>query len=242
MDNKGIGVFDSGVGGISVLLEMQKRFPGETFYYYGDNYNAPYGEKGKRELITLGVACIEKLLNYNVKAIVVACNTLSVNALKELKGYSPVPLYGVFPPLEKALINDEKTILLCTSATAIYYNGIKNKNLVVCPCKTLVKQIENYKNILDVNLTTDVPLHYKNDFDTVILGCTHYLFLKNKIFDHLKPRKIISGNEFTIDYMQKHQLLREKYDKNIKSGVFFVGDTARANEEFYNKVVKYCLL
>ena len=239
MDNKGIGVFDSGVGGISVLLDMQKRFPNEIFYYYGDNINAPYGEKSRDDLIKLALVGISKLLEYSVKAIVVACNTLSVNVLGEIKKYSPVPIYGVFPPLERCLINNERTLLLCTTATANFYKDLRCKNVIINPCKTLVKQIELSKDISNVTLTTDVPFYYKDQFKTVILGCTHYLFLKNKIFDYLKPQKIISGNEYTVDYMQKEGVLSKKELNYAKKQVFFVGNTALLNKEFYIKVAKH---
>ncbi len=239
MDNRGIGVFDSGVGGISVLIEMQKRFPNETFYYYGDNFNAPYGEKGIEDIKCLSFNGIAKLLMYNIKALVVACNTLSVNLLKDIKDFSPVPVFGVFPPIERCILQNQRTLLLCTTATANYYKGIKNDNVFINPCKTLAWQIERAKTLSEIDLTTDVPKTYKNHFDTVILGCTHYVFLKNKIFDHLKPRSVISGNDFTIDFMQKSGVFNKKWAKNTKRQVFFIGDTAQINKDFFLNVVNY---
>ena len=101
MCNDYIGVMDSGVGGLSVLKRLVEVMPNQAFLYFGDNQNAPYGNKSKRELLRLVTSNIIYLLSYNVKAIVVACNTLSMGLMTEIKEFSPVPVFFVFPPFVK---------------------------------------------------------------------------------------------------------------------------------------------
>ena len=90
-----IAVIDSGIGGISLLSDLIKNFPNEKFLYLGDNNNAPYGEKSKHELIALTMKNIDYVKSFGIKAIVFACNTISVNILLNTMEYSNLPVYGM---------------------------------------------------------------------------------------------------------------------------------------------------
>ena len=182
-----IAVIDSGIGGISVLKELVKNFPTERFLYFGDNFNAPYGNKGRKELLSLTLSNLNIILRYNVKAIVLACNTLSVNVLGELMNFSPVQVFGTFPPVENFLIKGKRGLLLATERTAEKYRGIRNLHSV--GLKKLVIDIEkNAFNLTDLNFEKHLFdsvgdfVDKKGFYDVVILGCTHYVFIKNKIF------------------------------------------------------------
>ena len=133
MRNDFIAVIDSGIGGISVLNTLTKNLEGERFLYFGDNDNAPYGNKSKRELLSLTMRNIDYVKSFGVKAIVLACNTLSVNLIDEVKNYSGVAVFGIFPPIESLVMSGGETLLLATVRTAERYVGIKGVHSVGLP-------------------------------------------------------------------------------------------------------------
>lgn len=236
MNNGYIAVLDSGIGGISLLKELEKIMPNERYLYFGDNLNAPYGSKNIKTLKTLTEKNIDLIKRYNVKVIALGCNTLSVNLLREIEDYSSVKTFGVFPPVEGAIING-KTLLLATERTAEKYQAIPN--LITIGLKHLAIDIETNAFCLD-KICFSKHLYNKDlaprDLrlcQTVILGCTHYNFIKNKIFDHLKPQKIISGEIFTARQV-KFYLENQKSLVNYKRNeVLFVGESAKFNKLFY---------
>ena len=108
--NLPIGVFDSGIGGLNVLNRLAKKFKSENFIYLGDNKNAPYGNKTLNEIKELTVSSIDKLLSYNVKAVVIACNTVSTNLYGYLKTKYDIPIIPTVPPVTVA----KTAVLACT--------------------------------------------------------------------------------------------------------------------------------
>ena len=239
MNSEYIAVIDSGIGGISVLKSLIKEFPDEQFLYYGDNDNSPYGEKSTRELLSITIKNIDYLMRYKLKALVLGCNTLSTNLLSEIKEYSSVPTFGIFPPVESCILSGNKTLLLATSKTVERYKELKG--ITVVGLKNLAKDIENHVT----NLSLIDPIkHIYNDaneknlikpfaFNTIILGCTHYVFVKNKISDHFRPQKIISGDYFLIKNLKKFLSSRKSSVKNKGFKVLFVGKNAKNNQKFY---------
>ena len=269
--NKGyIAVIDSGIGGLSLLYELVKIMPNERYIYFGDNDNAPYGSKTKRELLSLTIENIRKLIPFNLKAIVLACNTLSVSILEELKYYFPsIKFFGVFPPTEIATLRKRKTLLLCTPNTAKIY---KNDNyLTVVPLENLAKDIEN--NVCDLE-KVDLRLHLteavlkiqdksaREDlttfgnglttkklkiifdhrieyFEAVILGCTHYFFIKNKIFNHFQPQLIIRGETFTARKVKKELQHQKTLEKTKRFNVLFFGKNASLNSKIFYSITDF---
>ncbi len=238
MNRAYIAVLDSGVGGLSVLTELIKKFPNRQFLYLGDNGNAPYGRKSRRELLSLAIKNVNVLKEYNVEAIVLGCNTLSVNLISDIKDYSGLPVFGVFPPVEKYLSEGKKVLLLATERTAEKYRGVKNLHTV--GLKNLVKDIENNLfNLSAVNFEKNLLesvgefVDKKGYYDTVILGCTHYVFLKNKISDHFCPKNLTSGNIFAVEKLKKYLLNKKSLVNYSGFELKFVGKWAKTNEKFY---------
>lgn len=250
MDNRFIAVMDSGIGGISVLNDLIKVLPNERFLYFSDSLNVPYGNKSKRELLNLTLRNIEYVKSFGVKAIVLACNTLSLSVLGDIRICIRMPIFGVFPPVESSLLAGEKAVLFATNLTAKYYSKIKG--LRVVGLGNLANEIElhkfdfgNYKfldcilkdiNFAEKRLTLkDFDTKNNHYFDTIILGCTHYVFVENEIIDHFQPQKIISGNHFSVkmvkNFFQTHKTL-----VNYKGfDLLFVGDSAKMNRLFFEK-------
>lgn len=238
MINSFIALLDSGIGGISVLSELVKKFPNERFLYFGDNFNAPYGNKSKQELLSLTLKNLNYIFKYNVKVLVLACNTLSVNLLGKLQKICPTEIIGTFPPVERFLVKGEKVLLLSTEKTAENYQGIKNLDVVgfknlVCDIEKNAFNLEklNFENHIDYHAHNII--HKKGYYDTVILGCTHYLFIKNKIFNHFCPQKISSGNDFVVSRLEKF-LSKQKTQVNYyQNEPLFIGDCSKFNHNFY---------
>ncbi|GAV21642.1 glutamate racemase [Carboxydothermus pertinax] len=199
MDNAslGIGIFDSGVGGVTVLKELINLLPRENFYYLGDTAHVPYGSKSKEELLVLGEAIIRFFLKLGVKMVVFACNTSSALTLPILKEKYPVLMEGMIEPLRKNLSSIAKVGVLATKATV--ESGLYEKKLLesnkfqkvqMMACPLYVPLIE--KGIItgpEVEAATREylePLIADGLFD-IILGCTHYPFL-GKTINKLYPK------------------------------------------------------
>lgn len=239
MNESFIAVLDSGIGGMTVLNELIKIMPNEKYLYLGDNKNAPYGNKSLEEMWELTKFNLDLLSSYKLKCLVIGCNTLSVNLMDEIKNYVKVPTFGVFPPVGECK-PDERTLLLSTVKTAKAFKH--EKNFHVLGLKNLVVDIE--KNLLDINII-DISVNLlksdgffvdeKGYYDTVILGCTHYCFIKNKIFNHFCPKKIISGNTFTAKKVKEYLNANKLLVKHKRFDVEFIGESADINQFFYVK-------
>ncbi|MFH1824331.1 MAG: glutamate racemase [Candidatus Firestonebacteria bacterium] len=213
--NNPIGVFDSGLGGLTVLRGIIKFLPYEDIIYFGDTKHLPYGSKSKETVTRLATLNIEFLLRKNVKIVVIACNTTSALSLKTLQKIFRVPIIGVIEPGSKAA--KEKTLLkrvgvIGTTATIqslSYLKVIKkmDKSITVYgkSCPLFVPLVEEgYFNGKIPSLVAEKYLSYFKDknIDTLILGCTHYPFLKNVIKKVIKVKLIDSGT-FTAQTVVK---------------------------------------
>lgn len=198
-DNRPIGVLDSGLGGISVLRELVKLMPGEDFIYYGDSANAPYGTRTPEEVIDLTKKDVEFLLERGAKAIVVACNTATSVAIKELRAaYEEVlPVIGIEPALKPAVKAKEhsKVVVMATPMTLSQtkFNSMMHiyeddANIIKMPCPGLVEYIESGVldgPVLDAYLEKQFAPYDKAEIDAVVLGCTHYPLIREVIQKHL---------------------------------------------------------
>lgn len=191
-----IGVFDSGVGGISVLKRLQEAMPHENFYYYGDSHYNPYGSKTQEEIIARAKTIVDHLLAKNCKAIVIACNTATSAAAHTIRNlYPTVPVIGIEPALKLALeMHPEgRVLVLATPATLSLEKfhtlesalGITaNKDQVIhLACAGLASRIE--KGELDqpdlVHMLEKLLEPYVGKVTSVVLGCTHYPFIEQYI-------------------------------------------------------------
>lgn len=188
--NDPIGVFDSGVGGLSVLRAMREQMPDESMIYFGDQGHVPYGPRSMEEIQKFSEGITRFLLEQNSKLIVVACNTASAAALKYLRGRFPdVPFVGMEPAVKPAAETTKtgRVGVLATPATfqsALYASVVERFGAGVeffqDTCPGLVGQIE--KGELEVYATRAIlenallPM-LKQNIDTVVLGCTHYPFV-----------------------------------------------------------------
>ena len=185
--NNAIGVFDSGVGGLTVAREIMRQLPNETIYYFGDVKNCPYGDKTKEEIIKNTDRAVKFLIDKGVKLVVLACNTATAAALDYLQNKYEVPIIGVVQPGARRAIQateNNKVLVLGTKFTAnskVYDIEIENINSDIIvfdkACPAFVPFIESEGNLdkeATKNLISDT-LGNTNTLgvDTVVLGCTH---------------------------------------------------------------------
>ena len=193
-----IGVFDSGVGGLTVLKHLVQAMPDEQFIYLGDTARVPYGNKSKQTIEHYTIQCIDFLLGFNVKAIVIACNTASALALEIAQKHSPIPIIGMIEPAAHYAIessNNGNIGIIGTRATIhsqAYEKAIstyadtlhKDTHITSIACPLFVPLVEeDWVNHPAATLIAHEylsPLISKN-IDTLVLGCTHYPLLNDLI-------------------------------------------------------------
>lgn len=224
---KPIGLFDSGVGGLSVLAELQKVLPNENIIYIGDNCHCPYGDKTKEQLLEYTKVICDYFVKQDVKMIVLACNTTSANVLTELQTmYPQVPIVGVIhSTVHDFLSRHKKSVLVIATHATITSHKYKetilgyDETIQVYELETpkLVPLIESgtyKKGIQDV--LKDYLLEYDDKVDSLILGCTHYPIVLNQISEVFENKEYISSSHAIClevsSYLKNHDL----YNKNQK--------------------------
>lgn len=196
--NHPIGIFDSGLGGLTVMREIEKMLPGENLIYFGDTARVPYGSKSKDAILRFSTENILFLLRKKVKLVVIACNTSSSLALDYLKRIFSIPIIGVIDAgVEKALrVSGGKRIGIIgtksTIASKSYQRKLmrRDKHVVLYAqaCPLFVPLVE--EGLLKGSIVDSIVALYLNELkdkiDTLILGCTHYPLLKKTISGHLR--------------------------------------------------------
>ena len=202
-----IGLFDSGIGGTSIWSEIHDLLPNENTIYLADSKNAPYGQKSKEEIILLSIKNTEYLLNQNCKMIVVACNTATTNAIKELRTKYDVPFIGIEPAIKHAALHSKKHIIgiLATKGTLnsqLFYQTtakLQDTKIIEQIGHGLVPLIENGEiNSPEMNslLHRYLKPMINANIDYLVLGCSHYPYLIPQIKNILpKTIKIIDSGE-----------------------------------------------
>lgn len=205
MDNRPIGFFDSGIGGLTCIPSLQKELPNERVVYYGDTARTPYGSKTIDTIRRFSYQISDYLVSHDVKMIVIACNTISATCLDALRRRHPqIPIIGVVEPMANR-ISEEETAGIevgvigtkVTVASGVYANIITSKNkdvkLFSKACPAFVPLIE--EGIIDNEIMDLTIKYYLDDFirnnsiKKLVLGCTHFPFLKqnfNRIYPDLK--------------------------------------------------------
>ncbi|MCK4776298.1 MAG: glutamate racemase [Candidatus Krumholzibacteria bacterium] len=194
MGDAPIGVFDSGIGGLTVLKELLAHLPGEAFVYFGDTARVPYGTKSAETVRRFSRENVRLLLDRGVKSVVVACNTASAEALPMLQREFALPIVGVIEPGVRAAVTASgsgKIGVIGTAGTirsGAYQAGIRllkeNADITAAPCPLFVPLAE--EGWIDHPVTEMVAREYLNEFrtrdiDALVLGCTHYPLLKSVI-------------------------------------------------------------
>lgn len=216
--NAPIGVFDSGLGGISVVRELRQQLPDEKVIYFGDSANAPYGVRPTEEVRRLSFDIVDRFAKEGAKAVVIACNTASSAASKQLRTAYNLPIVGMEPALKPACDRGNgKPQRVIVAATPLTLRERKftelmdrfNTNNVIYrqPCPDLVEIMEQ-GHINDHALVMGTLHRYFDDYDlstidSVVLGCTHFVFYRD-YFRELLPENtaIIDGNEGTIHHLR----------------------------------------
>lgn len=222
--NFAIGVLDSGVGGLTVAKEIMRQLPKETIYYFGDTNRCPYGPRSKAEVQQFTLEIVEFLMQFPLKAIVIACNTASAAALEEVQKKVSIPVIGVIGPGSRAALKVSKqnhiTVIGTkgTIASHSYRNTLKmiqpNVQVYELACPTLASLVENHlhETQLVKEEVTKALLPLKGiSYDTLVLGCTHYPHLEKVISSILDDTiHIISSSEETaieLSAILQHQNL-----------------------------------
>ncbi|MCM3071685.1 glutamate racemase [Staphylococcus equorum] len=202
---KPIGVIDSGVGGLTVAKEIMRQLPHETIYYLGDIKRCPYGPREGAEVRKFTTELAEKLMEFDIKMLVIACNTATAVALKYLQKLLTIPVIGVIEPGARTAIMTTKNndvLILGTEGTIkseAYRYHIKNINPnvevsgIACPGFVPLVEEMRYKDPTITSIIVHQTLkHWRNsNADTVILGCTHYPLLYQPINDYFGGEKVV---------------------------------------------------
>ncbi len=227
--NKKIGIFDSGIGGTTTLKEIVKLLPNEDFIYYKDSKNNPYGEKKDEELYKIVSNIVEYLIKEDVKLIVIACNTATTKCISKLRdNYKDMIFVGTEPAIKVACDNNFKnTLVMATPATIsserthelIINNKKEFENIILLSCDGLANAIEiNNQDKIDYLLHKYLDKYKNDNIDAVVLGCTHYPLIKDKIKNYFKNAKLIDGN-IGVAKQVKYQLeTHNLLNKNNKKG------------------------
>ena len=255
MDKRPIGIFDSGVGGLTVVKELTRRLPGENIIYFGDTARVPYGTKSRQTIVRFSTENILFLLKFNVKLIILACNTSSSVALEALKKNFKVPIMGVIKPGARdglmasrngriGVIGTsttvksgayEKQIIKGARSTNISGSGPLSRIKVFSKnCPLFVPLVE--EGWLNENITFQIIRRYLTPFkrkkiDTLILGCTHYPLLKTGIRKLMGKRVSLIDSAVSTAKAAEAFMLDEGLINNSRSkgGIlrFFVSDEPR---------------
>lgn len=214
-----IGVFDSGVGGISVLAELIQKLPMEKYIYFGDSKNAPYGTRSIEEVRELSLDAARRLKAYGIKALVVACNTATSGAIEKLREMLDIPVIGMEPAVKPAIQKPHqgKVAVMATPFTlrekkfeTLISQWADPDEIIKLPCPGLVEIIEAHggsgRELEDylIGLFQQLEL---SQVSSIVLGCTHYVFVKDSIEKIAGAQiELVDGNSGTA--RQVERLLR----------------------------------
>ncbi|ARC85017.1 glutamate racemase [Clostridium argentinense CDC 2741] len=231
-----IGFFDSGIGGITVLHEALKMLPHEDYLYYADTSNVPYGPKPKNEVKKYIFDAIEFIISQEVKAIVIACNTATSIAIEDLRAKYNIPIIGMEPAVKPAVEinkNTNKRILVTGTALTLKENKLRhlitrlnNEHIVdLLPLPGLVQFSEKFEfneEIILSYLKEQLNKYDLNNYETIVLGCTHFSFYKN-MFKKLFPSNIniIDGNIGTVRNLERTLKEMNSLDEGNGNITFF---------------------
>ena len=251
-----IGFFDSGIGGITVLSDAVNFLKPAEFIYYADSKNVPYGVKPKEEVKNLVFNSVDFLISKGIDALVVACNTATSVAIKDIREKYRIPVIGMEPAVKPAVINTSKKKRVLVTATELTlkekkYNQLvkkvdKNHRVDSLPLGGLVdyverevfnkKKINNYleKKFKEINLDL---------YETVVLGCTHFIFYKDLLKDFFPGHiELIDGNMGTVKHLKDVLIEENLYRSDIersKIKFYSSGNNIEDEIKFEKLLVKY---
>ena len=261
LKNLPIGVFDSGVGGLTVAREIMRQIPNERIVYFGDTARVPYGSKSKETVTKYSRQIVRFLETQNVKAIVIACNTASAYALEQIEKEIKVPIIGVVKPgavtAARATQNGKVGVIATegTIQSEIYTQYIKelkqDASVIGKACPLFVPLVE--EGLLEDPVTDEIAQRYlsvliDSGIDTLILGCTHYPLIRSTV-GRVMGEKVTLVNpayETAIELkrlLEEYNMLQdEKPALGTNQYQFFVSDGADKFQQFANNIFKYGVL
>lgn len=253
MREDAIGVFDSGVGGLTVAREIMNQLPNENIVYFGDTARVPYGSKSKETIITFSKQISQFLQTKNVKAMVIACNTASAFALEALKADTNIPVVDVIEPGARAAAKTTKNNKIGVIGTvgtvnsgiySEYLRKIKPEALVYSrACPLFCPLVE--ENWLYDSVTIEIAERYLSELkgygvDTLVLGCTHYPLLRHTIQkvmgEHVQLVNPAYETALTLkNVLEKNDLDKKEWKPNAHQ--FYVSDGAEKFRAFANSIL-----
>lgn len=250
-----VGVFDSGVGGLTVAREIMRQLPRENMVYFGDTARVPYGSKSRNNIIRYSRQIIRSLRTKDVKAIVIACNTASALALDAVKEETDIPVIGVIVPGARAAVQATQNKVIGVAGTEATIQSETYTKVIreMCPdaavigkpCPLFVPLVEEgfakhriTEEVIDIYLS-DMR---QTDMDTMILGCTHYPLLRSRIMAYFgeKVHIVNPAYETAVDLKK---ILDESGTANLSEEAavyeFYVSDAAEKFTRLANTILPY---
>ncbi len=250
MDNRPIGFFDSGLGGLTCIPNLMKMLPNEKMIYFGDTARTPYGSKATSTIRSFSRQIADFLVKKGVKMIVIACNTVSATCLEDLQArYPDIPIVGIIQPAAEKIAKSCSTMnkigIIGTKVTiqsSAYKNLVHSLNeeldIFETPCPAFVPLIEEgiiQNDIMDLTIK-----YYMDDFilenrlDTVVLGCTHYPLIRSNIKRMYPGLRIINPSEEIVHSIRKILTEQDMLAGNSEfENVFYASDLS---ENFVNMI------
>ncbi len=252
MDNRPIGIFDSGVGGITVLKEIQRELPNENYIYLGDTKNFPYGDKSKDEIVKFAIQNVKYLIKKDVKIIVIACGTATSQTIDILRQKFEIPIIGIIEPtVEYIKENKYKNIgVIATEGTiksGAWENKLKEKEPDIkviskaCPMLATIAEEGRATGVEGKKAIKEYMQPFKEKgIDKIILGCTHFPIYEQLIKDEFKYKiELINTGKTVSIYLKK--LLKERgLCSDIKKGRIEINLTKE--EKNFSKIAQNILL
>lgn len=250
MDNRPIGFFDSGLGGLTCIPYLMKQMPEERMIYFGDTARTPYGSKAVTTIRSFSMEIAEFLMRNDVKMIVIACNTVSATCLDDLRSRFPqIPILGIIDPAARKVsevCSDKNNIGIIGTKVTISSGAYKryissynsSLNIFEAACPAFVPLIEEgiiENDIMDLTIKYYMDdFIYSNNIDTVVLGCTHYPLIKDNIQRIYPDVRIVNPSKIIVSTIEK--ILKER-DMAARGSdfrnVFYASDLS---ENFMNMI------
>lgn len=245
MDNFPIGVLDSGLGGLTIASEIKKLLPREQIIYFGDSKNAPYSKRRNTEISELSNKIINFLLKKNVKIIVVACNTITVTCLEDLrKVFKHVPIIGTVPVIKTAVqITENGSVgIFSTKRTAesTYQKKLINKfakgmKVLSLGSDDIVPKIENGESVSSL-LKKELAPFKQFGVDVLALGCTHFPLVKEDIGQIMGSSVKVIDSGAAVARQVKRIIEKNKTKDSVLKDLFFTTGNAQIMKEVLNKL------
>ena len=256
-----IGVFDSGVGGLTVAREIMRQMPKERIIYFGDTARVPYGTKSKETVTRFSKQIARFLQSHQVKTIVVACNTASAYAIEELEAELDIPVIGVVKPgarMAADMTRNGKIGVIATEGTigsGLYSKYIKSlredATIYGKACPLFVPLVE--EGLWEDPVTVEIARRYLTelidlDIDTLILGCTHYPLIRSTIGSIMGEGVTLVNPAYETAVALKKLLAEKNLLNEVKPPLgsnpyqFYVSDGAEKFKQFANSIIKYGIL